>query len=80
METAFPELEKTQSEDPAVIRQAVELERTRLSETQKETKEAKTEIGQRLQEQLDAAAVVADRAVEREAKEVLKNFKSKNKH
>jgi hypothetical protein len=78
METAFPELEKTQSEDPAVIRQAVELERTRLWETQKETKEAKTEIGQRLQEQLGAAAVVADRAVEREAKEVLKNFKSKN--
>lgn len=78
METAFPKLEKTRSEDPAVIRQAVELERTRLWGKKKKTKEAKTEIGQRLQKELGAAAVVADRAVEREAREVLKNFKSKN--
>ena len=77
---AFPELENTRSEDPVVIRQAVELERARLSGKKKKTKEAKTGIGQRLQKQLGAAAVVADRAVEREAKEVLKNFKSKNKH
>jgi hypothetical protein len=78
MEEAFPELEKTQSEDPAVIRQAVELERTRLWGKKKKTKQAKTEIGQRLQKELGAAAVVADRAIEREAKEVLKNFKTKN--
>jgi hypothetical protein len=50
MEEAFPELEKTQ------------LERKRLWGKKKKTKEAKTEIGQRLQKELGAAAVVADRA------------------
>jgi hypothetical protein len=80
MEKAFPELERMKSDDPAIISQAVELERTRLSGKKKKTKEAKTGIGQRLQKQFGAAAVVADRAVERQAKEILKKFKSKNKH
>jgi hypothetical protein len=77
MKNAFPELEKTPSEDSAVVRQAVELERMRLWEKKKKVKEAKTEMGQELQKQLGAAAVVADRAVERGAKEFLKSLKSK---
>ena len=77
MEKAFPELEKTYSEDPAVIHQAVERERKRLWKKKKKLKQAKTERGQEIQKQMGAAAVVADRAVERGANEILKNFHSK---
>jgi hypothetical protein len=86
MTKAFPELEKTLLSDEldetseayaAAIRQAVEVERKRLWKKKKNVKEAKTELGQRLQKELGAAAIVVDRAVERRATEVLKNFKTK---
>jgi hypothetical protein len=90
MEKAFPELDKTLLSDDldetseaytVAIRQAVELERKRLWKKKKRVKQAKTEWGQEIQKQMGAAAVVADRAVERGAKEILKNFDSrKPKH
>jgi hypothetical protein len=86
MKKAFPELDKTflsaarhapSKAYTVAIRQAVELERKRLWKEKKKVKQAKTEWGQEIQKQLGAAAVVADRAVERGAKEILKNFDSK---
>ena len=90
MEKAFPELNKTSlSEDfnetseayKTAVRQAVEVERKRLWNKKKNVKEPKTEWGKRLQKELGAAAIVVDRAVERRATEVLKDFKTKrSKH
>jgi len=89
MRKAFPELEKTilsdqldslkerSKEHKAAIRSAVELERKRLWGKKRKVKQAKTELGKRLQKELGAAAVVVDRAVERRAKEILKNFKTR---
>jgi hypothetical protein len=89
MRKAFPELEKTilsdqldslkerSKEYKAAIRSAVELERKRLWGKKRKVKQAKTELGKRLQKELGAAAVVVDRAVERRAKEILKNFKTR---
>jgi hypothetical protein len=89
MKKAFPELEKTLMSGEldrlnenseaykAAIRRVAELERKRLWGKKSKLKQAKTEIGQQLQTEMGAAAVVADRAVERRAKQILKNFKAK---
>jgi hypothetical protein len=62
---------------PAVkeeIRRAVEHERNRLSDdSRREAKPAATELGRSIQRQLDCASVVADRAVQRGARERLKS-------
>ena len=89
MKRAFPELDRTFMSDElqrlnehshaykAAIRTAVETERKRLWGKKKKLKEAKTELGKRLQKELGAAAVVVDRAVEREAERTLRNLKGK---
>jgi len=55
------------------IREAVELERTRLWDGQPQAKEAETELGQEIQKQTGAASVVANRAVTEAAKRRLKS-------
>ena len=87
METCYPELDKasvTAEWDEAgldysargqeQIREAVELERTRLWDSQSPAKEAETAVGRELQKQLGAASVVVNRMVRKGA---LRRLKSK---
>jgi hypothetical protein len=55
------------------IREAVEVERTRLWDSQPQAKEAETEVGREIQKQTGAASVVANRAVTEAAKRRLKS-------
>jgi hypothetical protein len=55
------------------IREAVELERTRLSGSQPPAKEAETEVGREIQKQTGAASVVVNRIVQEAAKRRLKS-------
>ena len=90
MKKAFPELDKTFMSDElhglnehsqaykSAIRTAVASERKRLWGKKKNLKEAKTELGKRLQKELGAAAVIVDRAIEKEeAERTLRNLKTK---
>jgi hypothetical protein len=76
METCYPELDKAAAtaewEDSGLgysakgldqIRQAVELERTRLWEDQPPAKEAETAVGREIQKQTGAASVLVNRIV-----------------
>jgi hypothetical protein len=76
METCYPELGKAvataESDDSGLgysakgldqIRQAVELERTRLWEDQPPAKEAETALGREIQKQTGAASVLVNRIV-----------------
>jgi hypothetical protein len=49
------------------IREAVELERTRLWDKQPQGKAAETELGRQIQDQIDAPSVLVDRIVRRAA-------------
>lgn len=85
MKTCYPDLNKAfatagwdgdgldlSEEGRKQIRDAVELERTRLWENQPPAKEAETELGREIQEQTGAASVVVNRAVQQAARRRLK--------
>jgi hypothetical protein len=55
------------------VREAVELERTRLWDSQPPTNEAETEVGREIQKQLGAASVVVNRIVREAARKRLKS-------
>ncbi len=55
------------------IREAVELERTRMWDTQPAAKEAETDLGREIQKQTGAASVVVNRIVQEAAKKRLKS-------
>jgi len=55
------------------IREAVELERTRLAGSQRQPKEAETGVGREIQKQTGAASVVVNRIVQEAAKRRLKS-------
>jgi hypothetical protein len=55
------------------VREAVELERTRLWDSQPPAKEAETGLGREIQKQLGAASVVVNRIVREAAKKRLKS-------
>jgi len=55
------------------IGEAVELERTRLWDTQPPVKEAETGLGREIQKQMGAASVVASRILREAAKKRLKS-------
>jgi hypothetical protein len=55
------------------IREAVELERTRLWDSQPPAKEAETGLGREIQKQTGAASVVVNRIVQEAAKKRLKS-------
>ncbi len=61
------------------IRAAVELERTRLQESQPTPKEAETGIGREIQKETDAPSVVVDRIVREAASERLKTKEGEGK-
>jgi hypothetical protein len=86
MESCYPELGKAldaaEWDDSGLgysakgldqIRQAVELERTRLWEDQPPTKEAETALGREIQKQTGAASVLVDRIVRDVASKRLKS-------
>ena len=89
MEKAYPELdkllmsdelEKLKEDSPEckrLVKEAVELERKRLWGKKKKLKEAKTELGKRVQREMGSSAVVADRIVERTGKKILQKFRPK---
>jgi hypothetical protein len=92
METCYPELDKAQAtaeldeagleysaKGQEQIRQAVELERTRLWNSQKPAKEAETALGRDIQKQLGAASVVVDRIVRDAAKRRLQSKEGEDK-
>lgn len=82
----YPELERVLSSDEALrprggklnhedadkIRRAVEHERTRLRQAQKERTQARTEIGRELQKRLRTVGPVADQYVEFAADQILR--------
>jgi hypothetical protein len=55
------------------IREAVELERTRMWDSQPAAKEAETDVGREVQKQTGAASVVVNRIVQQVAKKRLKS-------
>jgi len=84
METCYPELEKAfaaaefdaagegySAKGQKQIRKAVELERTRLWESLQPAKEAETEVGRKIQKQIDAPSVVVNRIVRNAARKRL---------
>jgi hypothetical protein len=92
METCYPDLEKafsTAELDEAgldysekgqnQIREAVELERTRLWDSQPPAKEAETGLGREIQKQLGAASVVVNRIVREAAKRRLNSKEGEGK-
>ena len=85
METCYPHLDKafaTAEWDEAgldysekgrkQIREAVEVERKRLSGSQPPAKEAETEVGREIQKQTGAASVIVNRIVQEAAKKRLR--------
>jgi hypothetical protein len=92
METCYPELDKVlasaESDDSGQdysekgrkqIREAVELERTRLWDTQPPVKPAETGLGREIQKQMGAASVVVNRIVREAAKKRLKSNEGEGK-
>jgi hypothetical protein len=86
MEACYPELDKafTSAEGDGTglgysdkgqekIRQAIELERTRLWRSQPPAQEAETELGRRIHKQLGAPSVVINRMVREAAKKRLRS-------
>jgi hypothetical protein len=67
----FPEKGRKQ------IREAVELERTRLWDSQPPGKEAETDLGREIQKQTGAASVVVNRIIQEAAKRRLKSREAK---
>ena len=61
------------------VREAVELERTRLWDSQPPSKEAETGIGREIQAQLGAASVVVNRIVREAARKRLKSKEGEGK-
>jgi hypothetical protein len=61
------------------VREAVELERTRLWDSQPPPKDAETGIGREIQEQLGAASVVVNRIVREAARKRLKSKEGEGK-
>jgi hypothetical protein len=92
METCYPKLDKafaTAEWDEAglgytekghkQIREAVELERTRVWDSQPQGKEAETEVGRQIQKQTGAASVVINRIVREAAKRRLQSNEGEGK-
>jgi hypothetical protein len=92
METCYPELNKAfataEWDDTGLdysektrkqIREAVELERTRLWDSQPPVKEAETGLGREIQKQLGAASVIVNRVVREAAKKRLKSKEGEGK-
>lgn len=86
METCYPDLDRVfatvewdesgldySEKGRQQIREAVELERTRLSGRRSPAKEAATELGREIQKQTGAASVVVNRIVRRAASRRLKS-------
>ena len=61
------------------IREAVELERTRQWSNQPPLREAKTELGRKVQKQTGAASVVIDRIVRQAASKRLQSEEGEGK-
>ena len=61
------------------VREAVELERTRLWDSQPPVKEAETGLGRQIQKQIGAASVVVNRIVQEAAKKRLKTKEGEGK-
>ena len=61
------------------IREAVELERTRLQDSQSTAKKADTEIGREIQKQTDAPSVIVNRIVREAATKRLKTKEGEGK-
>jgi hypothetical protein len=91
METCYPELDKAigtaerddgsdfSSSGRKQIRDAVELERTRLRSSQPPTKDAETEIGRDIQKQIGAPSVLIDRMVRQAATKRLQTKEGEGK-
>ena len=92
METCYPELDKAlataewdeqglsySEKGQAQIREAVELERTRLWDSQPPAKEAETGLGREIQKQIGAASVVVNRIVQEAARKRLKSKEGEGK-
>src|SRR5262249_7504847 len=89
MQKAYPELDKTllsddlnglQENDPkyqAMIRQAVEVERHRLSSRRKKVAEPETQVGKQIKRMMDAPTPVVDRIVKNTSREILKKYRPK---
>ena len=90
MQTAFPELEAALTSDELLalkpespqyrkkVREAVEWERKRLWDKQREKKvrKPKTELGKRLQKSMAASTALVDRWVDEMAEEILEESES----
>lgn len=88
METCYPELNKalaavegdeTGPNRQEQIREAVELERTRLWDSQPPAKEAETGLGREIQKKTGAASVVVNRIVRGAARKRLKSTEGEGK-
>ena len=86
METSYPELNQAfataewdetglghSAKGQEQIRKAVELERTRLWDSQPPVKEAETGLGREIQKRMGAASVVVNRIVQQVARKRLKS-------
>jgi hypothetical protein len=71
LETIFAAVDNETPEGMEKVREAVELERTRLVDKGPKRKPARTEIGRRLQAQTGMPSSLIDRHVEQVAKEML---------
>ena len=92
METCYPDLDKALAtaewDEPGEdylekgheqIRDAVELERTRLWDSQRPAKEAETGSGREIQKQIGAASVVVNRIVREAARKRLESMEGEGK-
>ena len=92
METCYPELNKAfaaaewdesglgySEKGRKQIREAVELERTRLWDSQPPAKEAETGLGREIQKQMGAASVVVNRIVQETARKRLESKEGEGK-
>ncbi len=92
METCYPELSKAlataewdgtglghSAKGHKQIREAVELERTRLWDSQPRAKEAETGLGREIQKKIGAASVVVNRIVQEAARKRLKSTEGEGK-
>ncbi len=80
LEDAYPELDVALvSEDKEAIPKAVESERQRLRDRKKDLPEPKTEWAKGVQKLARSSAAVADQAVEREGKKILKKYRRPKK-
>ena len=92
METCYPNLDKAfataewdetgldySEQGHRQIREAVELERTRLWDSQPPAKEAETGLGREIQKQLGAASVVVNRIVREAARKRLQSKEGEGK-